>query len=406
MSLIDSLSKLPKWLSGSIAVVVVGLFGFGVYYLAFGMNKPEEDETPKVVTLDMPDSAESKYESTRLEAYRNGESMSNMNRVEDYWNQLGGDLVSSGVAVDENMVDPFGEPYSDYEKQLIRSGLRTREQVNADHERDRAMRAQLDRDLSGASAASRPLTQAEKDSAYFARMERAYEIAAKYADQYNGAADTDAGVVSSVEPEEEERRLELDSSPAVIPADSFGDGIVSSLDAPDDDGVVHYSGGVARKPVKATFLKNETLGDGQRVIIRLIQDMHLSDGTVIPANTHITGICRFSRRLQISVTMLHYGGRMFPVDISAYDNDGTEGIYCPSVESGKKGKQVAKQVAQTTIQAAGSVASRLLGGTPFVGTIAPGAISAVSSSLNSDGSVSVNVTAGYEFYVYENVKEN
>ena len=109
--------------------------------------------------------------------------------------------------------------------------------------------------------------------------------------------------------------------------------------------------------------------------------------------------------------MLHYGGKMFPTDINVYDNDGTEGIYCPMAEQalakGKKAKQVAGQAVSGM---AGIGMTIFSGGNPIAGQVAGRAASSsiqqISGSLNSDGSVSVEVSAGYEFYVYENVKDN
>ena len=136
-----------------------------------------------------------------------------------------------------------------------------------------------------------------------------------------------------------------------------------------------------------------------------MQDLTLSDGTVIPANTHITGTCSFSRRLKIKVSMLHYGNRMFATDLSVYDNDGTEGIYCPLAEETTKKNKKAKDIASGAVGAAGSVAGTLLTGNPFIGRVATSGISTITSSINNDGSISVNVSSGYEFYIYENVKE-
>ena len=109
------------------------------------------------------------------------------------------------------------------------------------------------------------MTQEQKDSAYFARIEKAYQLAAKYS-----AQDSDEPEKAPEEPKEEERKIDLGSSAtANLPTDAFdGDGIVTSLVGPEESDVVHYAGTVHSKPVKATFLKNETISNGQRVIIR------------------------------------------------------------------------------------------------------------------------------------------
>lgn len=406
-SILDRFGKLPKWGQYSVGAAVVLVIGGVIFYSMFGMKPKAVEEEPEVILLDMPDAAiDNRYgDETRLQAYRDGELMGRMNSspVEDYWNSLGNDLVSkeSELADPDANLDSGG--YSELEKYYIRNGLKTKAEIDAEHARTNATFDELiaKYNSSPVAAVEPPMTQAQKDSAYFARMERAYELAMRYS---TPAAAQDEPA-ESPEEAEAERRVELEE-PAVIPFDSFGgDGIISSLDAPADDGMVHYAGGVSRRPVKATFLKTETLSDGQRVIIRLMQDLFLSDGTMIPANTHITGICKFSRRLMINVTMLHYGGRMFPADISVYDNDGTEGIYCPTVETNKKAKKVVKDVAQGVVGAAGTAVGTFLTGNPFIGTVATRGINSITSSMNSDGTVSVNVSSGYEFYVFENEKK-
>ena len=168
---------------------------------------------------------------------------------------------------------------------------------------------------------------------------------------------------------------------------------------------MHYGNGVRPKPVKATFLKDEKLVSGNRVIMRLMQDMTLADGTIIPENTHITGTCNIGRRMKINVTVLNYGGRMFPVDISVYDNDGTEGIYCPLVQESNNMKRKAKKVAEGVVSSAGTVAGTLVTGNPILGGMATRGIMTATSSIGDDGTVSVKVSSGYEFYVYENVKD-
>ena len=412
----DKLSSMPKWILVTGGVLLVSLLGYGMFYFAFGMNKKPDMVDASTITLDMPDAADSGYDKSRLDSYREGDYLANAGRnpVDDYWNSLGGDLVSGGGDLSSPGSDDMsflnsGE-YSEAEKKMILGGVKTREEIDAEHARRRAFEqfsSGGSGSQAGGSAYSRPLTQAQKDSVYMARMEKAYEMALRY--QNPGAT---AAPVPVPEPqaeegpkeeEEVERQLDLQKE---LPMDSFsGDGIISSLDASSDNGSVGSPGGASRRPIKATFLKNEKISNGERVIIRLMQDLTLSDGTVIPANTHITGTCNFSKRLKINVKTLHYAGRMFPTDLSVYDNDGTEGIYCPLAEASERKSKKIKEVAGGVVSAVGSTAGTLLTGNPFIGRVATTGLSGITSSFNQDGSVSVNITAGYEFYIYENIKE-
>lgn len=411
--MVDTLSKAPKWAIIIGAAVLLALMGYGLYWVAFGADKPEE-VAEETILLDMPDPVEDSYNVSALEEFGRAARNRSGNSTEDYWNSLGKD--EGGQAEEDRLsisddLDP--NEYSDYERLQIKNGIKTRAQIDAEHERARAQNEEIRetyRAAAGGSGAVRPLTQEQQDSIYLARLEAAYKMAAKYQAQpvaeTSAAEPADTSSADSADDEEEERKLDLETEPSSLPTDSFDeDGIISSLDSPSPGDVVHYGSGVRIKPVKATFLKNEKLASGNRVIMRLMQDMTLSDGSVIPANTHITGTCSIGRRMKINVTMLHYGGRMFPVDISVYDNDGTEGIYCPLVEEAGSGKRKAKKVAEGVVSSAGTIAGTLLTGNPILGSMASSGIRTATSSVGSDGTVSVNVSAGYEFYVYENVKD-
>lgn len=408
---IDKMSKLPKWAVLAIGGTLILGLGFGMYYLTYGSKKKKGSDEQQTIILDVPDAAEDNFETTALGAFQE-EARSNRNRVADYWESLGkeedplgGPQVSTSLTDD---LDP--NEYSELERYYINNGFMSKEEIDRRHAADRRER---EAEEAAAAAAERnkpkPLTQQQQDSLYFNRLERAYAMAAKY----SGAGQSVPEPEPEPDPEPSERKIDLEaasSGPSALPTESYSDdGIISSLDEPSDNGLVHYGGKTARKPVKATFLKNGKLVSGNRVILRLLQDMTLSDGTVIPANTHVTGTCSFSRRLKINITMLHYGGRMFPVDISAYDNDGTEGIYCPMAEESESKGKKAKEVAGEIISGAGSAIGTLVTGNPLVGGMATRGLSStlrsVTGSLNSDGSVSVNVSAGYEFFLFENDKE-
>ncbi len=415
--LMEKLSSMPKekkaLLLGVVSIPVIGLM---VYYgMGLDQSKPEETNAP--IVLDVPDGEMDKYDKSRLQTYKENSTGFGSGSLFDDLSEGSDDELDFDEVVGPNAgrYGPDGrrqytaeelDPaiYSRSEILDIVTGKRTKEDVDREHAYRLANGNRNQYESSG------QMTQAQRDSAYFARIEKAYQLASKYSAQETGETPPSPGaeqVVQSIaEPQEpEERKIDL-AAPSTLPTDSFSDdGIITSLMDSGDSDVVHYAGTIHSKPVKATFLKNETLSNGQRVILRLMQDLMLSDGTTIPANTHITGTCTFSKRLKIDVKMLHYNGRMFPTDISVYDNDGTEGIYCPLVESGKKKKKQAAKTATDIVSGVGSLASTVLTGNPFVGRIAQSGLQAATSAINDDGTVSVNVTSGYEFYVFENVKE-
>lgn len=404
MGIVNTISKAPRWLLLGVSVLVLGGFGYAVVASSGLVSKKKPAQAPQQVVIDVPDAPIDQYSTTALEEYKRSKANGRHN-VADWWDTMEdgkADPLDDVALTPQDDLDP--SVYSELEITNIRNGFWTKAQVDAEHERQRQYREQLAREEreSLQRTMTPQYTQAQQDSMYFARLEKAYALAGKYVNTSTGGEEKPAEPKPAEEPA---RKLDLEEN-AGLPTDSFdGNGIICSLDDSPTVGGVVGSANFKARPVKATFLKKEKLVSGNRVILRVMQDMQLSDGTVIPANTHITGICQIGDRLRININRLNYNGKLFSVDISVYDTDGTEGIYCPKAEASSKKKAKAKEVASSVLSQAAGVATSLLGRSPVMGSMAATGINAVTSSVMPDGTVTVNVTSGYEFFVYENIKD-
>ena len=401
MGLMQTISKAPKWLLLTGSAVLIAGGGYAVLSSS-NLLKKKPVEQPGQVLIDIPDAPIDQFSSSATDAYANSAKNGRTN-VADWWESMNDGVPEEdeiSTAMDDEL-DP--NVYSQLEITNIRCGVWTKAQVDEMHVKEKAEALERERKKREAEESQPKVkyyTPEQQDSMYFARLDKAYALANKYMANNSG----EETPKEPEPPKEPERKLELNEQGA-LPSDSFtGDGIISSLETESADGVVKYSDSFRARPVKATFLKKEKIISGNRVIIRLMQDMQLSDGTVIPANTHITGICSVSNRLRIDIKRLNYNGRMFPVDISVYDNDGTEGIYCPMAEASQKTKRKIKEATSNILQTAGSAVTGLLMRSPTLGSMASAGVNAVTSSINDNGTITVNVEAGYEFYVYENVE--
>lgn len=410
-------NSLPKWVQILFAVALVSALGFGVYAAVYGLPRkdtPAETASPSSgVILDVPDGVHnSGIKNSKMASYDQYDP-------NDYWREVAGDPSDSGKGEGSGLVtnsyqDPesadYLDPsiYSETDIYLIRSGYKTKKQVDEERMRHEKNMKMLDDAMNVDTSVPAPSRPVNSDSLYFARLERAMEITQKYS---NPAKEAEP----PVEEEPQPRHIDVSgSAQQALPMDSFqSDGIITSLDDVQSSGggIVRYADGrIQAKPVKATFLKTEKLSNGQRVTVRLLQDLVLSDGTRIPANTHISGTCNLGKRLEINIKTLHYGNKMFPTDLNVYDNDGTEGIYCPIIENKmrQRGENVAEQAATSTGALISGAMSRSylgLAASALTG-IGTAAVSEISRSIARDGSVSINVSSGYEFYIFENVKEN
>lgn len=410
---LDWLASLPKTVILLLAFLFVGVLGSLVYFLVLAPEKSEVVESPQQILLEVPSATLADDESSQLEAYRR-DRLNSVVTASDFWDKLGEEEASVGgllvgsegqsesVSSSHSGRDEFLDPevYSPTEIYYIRNGTMTKAEVDADHERREEARQTEARQAAEREAAARRQAAAD-DSLYFARMEKAYEMAMKY----SGASSEQ----QPAEPEEpgtgKPRTIEVEKERSFIPERALAaGGLITSLEQ-EKVGVTYSDGEINITPVRATFLKSERVVSGQRVIMRLIEDLKLSDGTVIPANTHVTGICEVGSRLDIRITTVSSGGRIFRTDMSAYDSDGTEGIYCPVIEKKKK-KKAAGRVAGQAATSATSMAAMLFTGNPYIGSLANSTLNELTRTTLSDGSVAVNIVAGYDFYIFENVSKD
>ena len=171
-------------------------------------------------------------------------------------------------------------------------------------------------------------------------------------------------------------------SDAVSSLDGWTDGSVSSLDSPEaeipDD---------ATHPFRCMFVRDERIKNGQRVSVRLLEDIVVG-GTLVPKNTHIMASCSINARLEMEITNIEMQGRILSLGYEAYDTDGVKGIYCP--DAGSAGS--------TARNRGTSLAGTML--SSRVGRLASDIVSTgVSLAQTASGERTVSVPAGYTFYI-------
>ena len=223
---------------------------------------------------------------------------------------------------------------------------------------------------SGGSRASRPMSSDERLEYDRKRAEMVREV-------LTGGATSEEEMPEQVGHDEEKEILRFAQN------DSSG-GIVSYL---DDE--TSSASEVGVKPFRCMFVRDQKITSGQRVALRLLED-YSDGGVVIPANTHLSAICKIGDRLELSVRSLELGGRIVPLSLEAYDGDGLPGIYCPETASSK----ASRKASDDAISSAGQT----FGG--LVGDIASTVLrTGASIAKSASGEVSVSVVSGYEFYL-------
>lgn len=184
--------------------------------------------------------------------------------------------------------------------------------------------------------------------------------------------------------------------PTPVP-DHQSDAPVSSRSAfGADDGFSSFpqerSGAVLSDPAKAyrcMFLRSEKVKSGQRVTVRLLEDLPLG-GVTIPANTHLQGVCTVSDRIEVSFRSLDVGGRIVSFSFDAYDTDGGRGIYCSDLS------RTRQEVLDQGLSIAGSeLGSRLRSAAQQAANLT------LSIMRNKAGEVTVSIPSGYAFYIMQ-----
>lgn len=127
--------------------------------------------------------------------------------------------------------------------------------------------------------------------------------------------------------------------------------------------------------VRACIAATQVVRAGSSVRLRLLEAVRI-DGVTIPRNTPLYGVATiFGMRLQLVVSSVEYGGRIFPVEAAAYDLDGQQGLNIPDSKERTALKEALASVGQT---AGTSVNVTRSAGQQVLSTVAQGGLQASS----------------------------
>lgn len=102
--------------------------------------------------------------------------------------------------------------------------------------------------------------------------------------------------------------------------------------------------------VKACVAQTQVIRAGSTVQLRLLEAVRI-DGVLIPRNTPLYGLATIAgMRLQVTVSSVEYGGRIFAVEAAAYDLDGQPGLNVPN----SRERTALKEALASVGQAAGT----------------------------------------------------
>lgn len=345
-----ALDKRQKILLGGIALALA--LALAAVLLTLTHPAPDRAAEEPAVSV-IPEADLDEEDGSKAGSYRKGGSIS------DYWDELGDDVPSPETVVD-GRADSTAAPSP--------QGSHRPPPVDVD-------------DIFG------DYRDAGREPAPAPARRRSPSPAAKPSNPEPAASDKGGQEPPAPEPV----RIQVKRSGAVSSldedaADDLGSGF-STLDGAD-----RWVDGEAGKPYRCMFTRDEKVRSGQRITVRLLEDLVI-DGVHVPRNTHLQGVVTVSDRMEVSVTSLDVGGRILTFHFEAFDTDGGKGIYCSDLN--QAGKAAAEQGLST---AGGLLSSRL-------GRVARDAASVGASIVrNKAGEATVSVPAGYTFYIIQQTR--
>ena len=367
-------------------VLLLMIAGFLLFFLLMGFfiwaqsskaeNADKEKKNGNVYT-EVQNGEEKPMEESKIKSYRNSRA-----NIENYWDDMGEELDA--------------EPESEDPVDIVTG---TRKEASA-----RGARNYTAEDVFGSSPTSqnpaetpaqssrqdaaerRAMYQRERQAALDEVMRRQEEMMKA---QQGAAGNEEAPAVPIEEPRD---RIDIDkvmvrkSGSVTTLEDGFTSVTssgVSSLERASEQFFVDEE-----YPFKCMFVRSGKLKSGERVSIRLLEDMVI-DGQLVPKNTHLMAVCSIGSRLDLNVASIDLGGKIINLNYDAYDNDGTKGIYCPGISD--------KSVSQAAGTAVSGARSRL---TSRIGRAAQDVVNTGLSLITlSGGETAVQVPAGYQFYL-------
>lgn len=174
---------------------------------------------------------------------------------------------------------------------------------------------------------------------------------------------------------------------------NMSDGI-SSL---DDD----YSDTNETELFKVMFIKDERVASGQRIRLRLLDDMPVGS-IIIPRNTHLSAIASIGERMDITVQSLEINGHIITINCEAYDNDGIKGLYFPTPQGAKNTQNITKEATNLASSSLGNYLSAIPGVAGLASNIASSALKFgvnVATDATNKQTTTATTTSGYTFFL-------
>ena len=367
-------------------VLLLAIAGFLLFFLLMGFliwaqsakgKETEKDKKNGNVYTEVQNGEEKPMEDSKIKSYRNSRA-----NIENYWDDMGEELDA--------------EPESEDPVDIV-TGTRKEASV-------RGSRNYTAEDVFGSSPTSQnpaetPAQSSRQDAAerramYQRERQAALDEVMRRQEEMMKAQQGASGNEEAPAVPVEETRDRIDIDKVMVRKSGSVTTLEDGFTSVTSSGVSTLEGASEQffvdeeYPFKCMFVRSGKLKSGERVSIRLLEDMVI-DGQLVPKNTHLMAVCSIGSRLDLNVASIDLRGKIINLDYDAYDNDGTKGIYCPGISD--------KSVSQAAGTAVSGARSRL---TSRIGRAAQDVVNTGLSLITlSGGETAVQVPAGYQFYL-------
>ena len=342
-----------------VAYSLMGVVFVLVMWLIFAPSDGGKSLTlgAKGFNTEMPDANSGDIIGDKTKAYEAGQMEDKQKAREQALGSLG-DLYQPGSGSQTDnfslLSDSTGQVYEDdasrKAKEKITSSAAAYNNLNttlggfytSDQSRENEELRQRVAELEQQASAMQNPTSTVDDQ--LALMEKSYQLAAKY-------------MPGGVQQQPDQTVATTGDKAKVIPVRNVQKSVVSALqqEQSNEDFMAEYSvernmafntavgivSALDKNTISACIYGNQTVTDGQKVQLRLLERMRVGD-IIIPANAVLTGSARITgERLGISITSIEYAGSIYPVKLSVYDTDGQQGIFIPGSMELNAAKEIA-----------------------------------------------------------------
>lgn len=325
------------------ALVLLVPFCLAMYFIFGGSNAQEEVPGGSGINLSVPDGRSSGIEATKQKA---------LERVQAERQQQENTLSFDGNAF--SLLDEAPPQTADKETSIGRSRQAYREatlQMNDFYNSSRSNNAEVEELKKQVAELSAQLEQQSPpqvpDPVELA--EKQYALAAKYF----GTGVRDEGASRQLS-------ASVTGKNEALAVRGVADNPVSTLSAPLPDSLLMRKLGRERnlgfntavggtpaathKGIRVCVDEDQTLSSGDRIRLRLLESMY-AGGIMIPAGTVLFGHSGIAgQRMKVVVTEVEYRGDIIPVELTAHDLDGAEGLYVPDSQERTAAKEAAASI--------------------------------------------------------------